>query len=386
MAAACILLAGTANAQTFNWYGFIRNYGVYDSHASSAGTESLYYYMPTDTDENVASMNFVALTSRLGVDVKGYEVEGYKVAAKIETDFYNENGTTAILRLRQAYFTMAKDQRTWKIGQAWHPMAADLPDIFSLESGAPFGPFSRTPLVQLDYKLGDNVTANAAAIWQMQYTSTGPAGANASYIKSACMPELFVGLTYKNDKSTVKVGADVLNIKPYGKKTLTTTNYFAFLQHTAGDLTIKSKLTYANDGSHFNMIGGYGVCDGTDAASYTFSATRTAAGWLTATYKGMGKLVPSVLLGATRNLGTEKDIVSGSLFFKKLNADKLHTLYRIQPEVVYNLGKIQFGLEYMFTSAEYAKKVDAKMCPASDGAELHWVDNNRIQMMLKYTF
>ena len=37
------------------------------------------------------------------------------------------------------------------IGQAWHPMAADMPDIFSLEAGSPFGPFNRSPQVNFEW-------------------------------------------------------------------------------------------------------------------------------------------------------------------------------------------------------------------------------------------
>ena len=56
---------------------------------------------------------------------------------------------TATARLRQAYATitwkdlpLGKDDKAsvgLKIGQAWHPMAADHPHLFSLEVGAPFG-------------------------------------------------------------------------------------------------------------------------------------------------------------------------------------------------------------------------------------------------------
>ena len=379
--ASALLLASSAFAQTtFNWYGFIRNYAIYDSHASSAGTEDLYYYMPNNNDAT-GNFNFVALTSRLGVDVKGYEVEGYNVAAKIEADFYNKNSTTAIMRLRQAYFTMAKDGRTWKMGQAWHPMAADMPDIFSLETGAPFGPFSRTPLVSLDVAGAGSLGFTMAAIWQMQYTSTGPDGATANYIKYGGLPELYFGLNLKpSDKLLWRVGADLLSIKPYKDNAgrLTTYNAFTYLQYTTDKWVIKDKLTYAQDGSHFNMVGGYGL-SGKDGDMNTFSATRNLSDWFTVQYKGWGKWRPSLFLGYTKMFGTPDEVTTS---WCKLNASTANTLYRIQPEITYNLGKVTFGLEYMRTSVQYGKS-DSKMLATSD---LHWVTNNRIQTMLKYTF
>ena len=187
--ASALLLASSAFAEEpatthFKVYGFIRNYFALDTRNSSAGTEDLYYYMPLDEkivdgeDVNaVPSFRFAALTTRVGLDVTGYEIQGYKVGAKIETDFYaGLTGTTgtATLRLRQAYLTLGKGGRSWKFGQAWHPMAADMPDIFSLETGVPFQPFSRTPQITFDTKLSDHVSLTASALWQMQYTSTGP--------------------------------------------------------------------------------------------------------------------------------------------------------------------------------------------------------------------
>ena len=64
----------------FKFYGFIRNYFAYDSRESASGTGDLFYYMPLDRDLNElgedlnakSSFRFLALTSRLGVDVGGY--------------------------------------------------------------------------------------------------------------------------------------------------------------------------------------------------------------------------------------------------------------------------------------------------------------------------
>ena len=384
----------------FKWYGFVRNYFAYDSRESSAGTEDLYYYMPKDRnmvgDEDlnaVSSFRFAALTSRLGVDITGYEVAGYKVGGKIETDFYSGvSGVTgtAQLRLRQAFVTLSKEGRTWKIGQAWHPMAADLPDIFSLESGAPFGPFSRTPQVNFEAALGSGVSFTAAAIWQMQYTSPGPDGNSANYIKYSCIPELYAGLNFKGKNGLLRVGAEYLNIKPriYNEaKTakvsdrIGTVNVFEYGQFTSGALTIKEKVTYANDGSHMNLVGGYGVSKVNTDGSWEYAATRGVSGWLTAQYKAKGsKWVPSVLLGYVKNLGAAEDIVGG--FWCKNSAANVAQMYRIQPEVLYNLGKVAFGLEYMMTSVQYGTPNARKVATG----DLHWITNNRVQMMVKYTF
>lgn len=402
--ASALLLASSAFAQeatkpTFKWYGFIRNYYAFDTRESSAGTEDLYYYMPKDQNivdgedlNAIPSFRYAALTSRLGLDVTGYEIGGYKIGSKIETDFYSGvSGVTgtATLRLRQAYVTVAKDGRSWKIGQAWHPMAADLPDIFSLESGAPFGPFSRTPQITADFKLGDATSFTASAIWQMQYTSTGPDGASANYIKYACTPELYFGFNIKGQNSLTRVGVDVLSIKPRNfneAKTakvgdrLTTFNVFAYGQQKAGNVLFKEKVTYANDGSHMNLVGGYGVSGINADGSWNYSATRNISAWATMAIKKSSKWVPSMLVGYIKNFGTAEEIIGG--FWCKNSANSIAQMFRIQPEIVYNLGKLAFGLEYMCTAVQYGK-ADVYKYATED---LHWIANNRIQMMIKYTF
>ena len=398
---------GAQDGIKFKPYGFVRNYFVYDSRVSTAGTDDLYYWMPKDVkmvngvDVNeVSTFRFAALTSRLGLDISGFDVDDYKISGKFEADFYaglTGNTGTAQFRLRQAFINVSKRNHSWKIGQAWHPMAADLPDIFSLESGAPFGPFSRTPLVQYDLKLSNTISLTAAAIWQMQFCSTGPEGVSANYIKYGCTPEFYAGISYKSGKTTFKLGGDVLSIKPrqvnatgLAKDRLTTWSVFLYGASSLGNLNLKSKLTYANDGSHFNMVGGYGVCAIDETFdNWEFAATRTAAGWATLQYKGKSRWVPQMLIGYTKNLGTSVDVFgdktdAGAYKYRwaKNSAETIDYMYRIQPEIMYNLGKLQFGLEYMLTAVNYGT-TGPRMAAASD---LHMVMNHRVQMMVKLNF
>ena len=217
----CAVSASAQDAQ-IKLYGFIRNFAHIDTHEMTAGTADLFSYGPKDNDNDNTTYHFTAITSRLGVDVSGYQYGNMSASAKIEADFYNGvSGVsgTAVFRLRQAYMTLGwKDEdklpTTLKIGQAWHPMAADMPDVISLNTGAPFGPFSRTPLMQFDKSFSSSFSMTAAAIWQMQYTSAGPAGASANYIKYSGIPELYAGVSYKGENSLVRVGVDFLSIKP----------------------------------------------------------------------------------------------------------------------------------------------------------------------------
>ena len=404
---AIALLAASLNAGAqetqFKWYGFIRNYAVADSRESVYGTEDFFYYLPKDRNvvdgqdlNSERTFAFAAITSRLGLDVTGYQVEGWKVGAKLEADFYaGVSGVTgtALFRLRQAFLTMNKNAFTLKVGQAWHPMAADMPHVFALNTGAPFGPFSRTPQATVDLKLADELTLTASALWQMQYTSAGPNGASADYIKYAGTPEVYVGLGYKANGFAAKAGVDVLSIKPRHNDghqkvsdRITTVSPFLYAEYSKGLFAVKAKTIFAQAGEHMNLNGGYGITSVTADGSWEYAPTRNSSSWVSFSY---GKKAQVVLFGGyVRNFGTAKDLISSDknhLFFSKNSFSNMNRMFRVTPEFIYNLGKVAFGFEYELTGVQYGTfgSDDVRGLATEN---LHWIRNHRFQLMVKYTF
>ena len=428
----------SAPKNNFKLYGFIRNYMIYDSRESVSGTGDLFYYLPKDRKmkdgidiNDQPSFRSLALTSRLGVDVAGYYVGNVHFGAKIEGDFYsgitksssssateyfpsNTNiSGTAQARLRQAYATATwkgTDDVKWnsiavKVGQAWHPMAGDHPHIFSLEAGAPFGPFSRTPQMLMDVTY-DRMILSAGAIWQMQYQSSGPIGASAMYMKYGMVPELYAAVAYKKDAFLVRASADLVSIKPrvLGKnsegKTVrvsdrkTSMLYCLYTQYTEGKFAVKAKTTFGESGEHMNLMSGYAKISENSDGSWDYASLRSSSSWLSMSY---GKKWQAVLfLGYIKNLGlaegVEKGYVANSdVYFCGNGFSNINQMYRINPQVIYNVGKLNVGLEYQITSVQYGEydKVDGvdrldAHALATNG--LHWITNNRVNMMIKYNF
>ena len=425
----------------FKFYGFIRNYFAYDSRESASGTGDLFYYMPLDRDLNElgedlnakSSFRFLALTSRLGVDVGGYSFGKMDLGAKVETDFYCMSGTTAVLRLRQAYLTLGwkdlpftdsqKASVTLKIGQAWHPMAADQPDVISLATGAPFNAFNRSPQVTMDAGLGRNFTLTASAIYQMQYPSTGPAGSSANYMMYGILPELYASLSYHTGGFLARAGVSLLSIKPRSTGTasvenpdmpgtympvetnvsdrMTSLTPFVYLQYKHKLLTVKAKTIYGGAADHLNQVCGYGVVAKHEAAGedghWEYAATRTSSSWISASYGK--KLQGMLMLGYIKTLGAGKDFtdLTGDSYwmFSKDggNFKNLASMYRIVPTIVYNFGKFALGIEYELTSAEYGDTIKPNGAVAANGeivngvkATTHMITNHRVQMMAKFTF
>ena len=419
----------------FKFYGFIRNYFVYDSRESVSGTGDLFYYLPKDENiqdgidiNDTPSFRFLALTSRLGVDVSGYYIGNVHFGAKFEGDFYsglsnssNANASvyfpgnskisgTATARLRQAYATvtwkdlpMGKDDKAsvgLKIGQAWHPMAADHPHLFSLEVGAPFGPFSRTPLVQMDANLGQNWVVSAAAIWQMQYQSTGPVGGSAIYMKYGMTPEMYAALAYKTNGFLLRAGVDVVSIKPrvlgeVDDKVVkvsdrkTSVLGYVYTQYSYKKFAVKAKTTFGEGGEHMNLMSGYAKVGENPDGSWNYASMRNSSSWLSLSY---GKKWQGVLfLGYVKNLGLAKaasgPLAKGDVYFCGNGFSNINQMYRINPQVIYNIGKLNVGLEYQWTSVQYGQYDDGKLnAHALADKDLHWIGNHRVNMMVKYNF
>ena len=423
------------------WYGFVRNYFTFDTRESKAGTDELYYYVPLDesvqadgTDINAhPTMKWSAITSRLGLDVNEYKIGKVNVGAKIEADFYSGlTGVTgtAQFRLRQAYTTLNwqsenKNKYSLKVGQAWHPMAADMVHSTNLEIGVPFAPFSRTPQITFDYAPG-KVSLTASAIWQMQYTSGGPEGASANYIKYSNIPEFYFGVNFKGDNGLLaRVGVDLLSIKPRYKgeasmlqngdtvkytalvdDRITTVSPFVFLQYKGDKFQFRAKSILAQAGEHMNLNGGYGVTaksNGLDEdGHWEYTPVRYSSSWVSMMY---GKKWQGILFaGYAKNLGTADGLLPDTTYNGVNYADisnnylskntyaNINSMWRLAPGVVRNWGKLALSLEWHITSVQYGefvKQGGVSYVSAKNGMaenNLHWITNHRLQMMLKYSF
>ena len=441
--------------QHFKPYGFIRNYLTYDSRECVAGTGDMFFYMPKDESWNKttdpalredlnaqSSLRVMSLTTRVGLNIVGYQWGRTEFSGKIEADFFaGLSGVThkvsgvAQFRLRQAYVTLGWDSLPMlsgkdyarvdlTVGQTWHPMAADLCDVIGLNSGAPFGPFNRSPQVRMDARLGKYFTLTAAGLWQVQYMSTGPDGQSAEYITYGKTPEAYLGLSFQHQGWTARVGANVVSIRPRHqgnalssssvadtivgtdgkavqvsvKDRITTASPFLYLQYKNGEFSVKAKTIFAEAGEHMNMNGGYGVKAVNADGSYEYTPIRTSSSWISLVYGGKvgkqedkhpQKLQGILFAGYSQNLGTKDALATdaaGKLIgLYSVRAKNLNSMWRITPTLLYTVGKFQLGLEYDITSVHYSDgKLDAANGLSVNG--LHWVTNHRVQIMTKYNF
>ena len=433
IAALVSMILGGATAQekfSFKFYGFVRNYACYDTRESLTSNSEQFYYMPKDVkldadgnDLNAQpNMMLLSITTRLGLNITGPEFLGAKTSAKIESDFAGFGTSNTVLRIRQAYAKMDWEHNKVLVGQAWHPMMGDMmPDVFSLETGAPFTPFSRTPQLRYDY-VNKGVTLTATALYQFQYTSYGPDGASFNYARNAVVPEVYLQAMYKDGGFQIGAGVDMLTIKPrqsYNwdvtvnspvlddngnptfdadgnpvtveeKVTKTFKSNEApvvsftptlFASYKADRWGIKGRVTYAQNAAHLSMISGYGVTAIKENGEQEYGTINSLGGWIDATYKQplkKGYLQFCCFAGYTKNLGCESDIVGDIYMRGEKNMDYM---WRVAPSVLYTHNALQIGVEYNPTTVGYGEK--NKNYTMYNPRP---VTNHRICAMVKYNF
>ena len=130
---------------------------------------------------------------------------------------------------------------------------------------------------------------------------------------------------------------------------------------------------------HLSLVAAFfAISDGT----WHYAPTRNSSTWVSMTY---GKKVQAVLFGGyVRNFGTDQELV-GPLYFSKNSFSNMNRMFRLTPEVLFNWGKVTLGLEYELTGVQYGSfGLGDRYGLATQ--DLHWVYNNRILTMLRYSF
>ena len=431
LAALASFVGGVASAQEevpaqFKLYGFIRNYMAFDTHEVNAGTQDLYFYMPKDRRlaedgrdlAEVPTFRMLALTTRLGLNVSGYRIGETKVSGAVEGDFYCMNGSVATFRLRQAYIGMLWDNLELgdlivNVGQTWHPMAADMPHMTNLETGAPFNPFNRSPQIMAHWTVG-KFTWTGGILYPMQYLPTGPNGKSADYNKYGLIPEVYLGVALKSGGFLGKVGVDFFSIKPRwnapvitqasvdgderilkydveNTKQLQTRLYaispFVYLQLTKGKFQLKAKSVLAQAGEHMNLLSGYGATFDWNRLQLTYTPMQDLVSFVSFQYGRKWQIM--CMAGYMQRLGTTKALFAydnadvASLWLNTSADPSIQQAFRATPTIAYNLGKLTFSLEYNCTGAFFGEGPYNRGGLYGSG---HWVLNHRIEQMVKFNF
>ncbi len=399
------LLLGTSTlskaeegAFSFDFYGFVRSEMSINSRNSVAAIEDNFYQYPMDVALDAEGndlnahyrSNLYALSTRVGVNIKGPEVWGAKTSAKIETDFAGFGGS-AMLRLRQAHVNLDWHYSSLLVGQTFHPLFGDVsPSMLNLSTGSPFQPFNRSPMVRYRYS-ASNILLTGAAIYQYMSLSPGPNGKNSEYLRNSCLPELYASVDYKSGGLILGVGADMISLTPrtqsdFGgaiykvNERITTLSAEAHIKYTQPKYMVAAKSLYGNNLAHTLLLGGYGVSSiDPNTGSREYTPFTSWSNWVNATYGTTYKV--GVFAGYSKNLGTQEALANTTdVYGNGLNIDNLVTG---QVSFSYNLPHWIFGIELSRHKAQYGDIDQA----TGQVVDLHdAVYNNRVQLLMSFIF
>jgi len=398
LGAVCSLTAQKAPF-AYDFYGFIRGEGYYNSRQNTEAVDGLFYFLPSDRypDANgddlhaTPSSSYYTFTSRLGMNIKGPDVGKAHSSAKIETDFGGTTGIYFVLRLRHAYVKLDWDGgSSVLLGQTWHPFFGDVaPSILNLNTGAPFQPFNRSPMIQYQYAAHNGLRIKTSAIYQLVYLSTGPSGKTEDYQKNGILPELCAGIDYARGGFLVGAGVEMLSLKPRMQSTVggqiykvnervTSFSYEGHAQYRRPSLFVAGKTILASNMNHAALLGGYGVSaiDNT-TGEQQYTPFRHSTTWVNVVFGESWQ--GGLFAGYTKNLGASRQLANKDLVYGLgMNIDRLITG---SAQFSYNLSHWKLGLEYQATSASYgAIDLDGKV------QDTHDVINHRVLGVFMYIF
>lgn len=395
-----------SNKVSIKPYGFIRNYYTFDSRQTYTVVGGEYNMIPYDIDtvdgvdlNDVPHGQLQALTSRFGLAITGPKVLGWNTGGRLEGDFGGFGTNNTVLRLRLAYLKLVRGGGEILVGQDWHPLSGDImPEVLGMAAGAPFRPHSRTPQLRGTQYWGP-LGYTAALLWQLQYTSVGPAGNTISYANNALWPEAFLGLNFRRGGWYAQMGVDAQVLRPRTHaviggitrkvdETVSSLTPTLYAQYAGKNLSVRFRTMLARNTSHLNQLVGYAVTGVNPDGSWEYRPISASISYLNIAYGRRYRA--NLFLGYMKNLGAGEslhDFGGGvyNIYIKGGNGfTHLGSVWRIAPSLSYNITAFNLGLEYELTSCTYGD-IDT-YGTVKPNHHLHLVTNHRLCAMVKYNF
>ena len=113
-----------------------------------------------------------------------------------------------------------------------------------------------------------------------------------------------------------------------------------------------------------NLMSGYAKVGENPDGSWEYASLRNSSSWVS---MSVGKKWQGVLfVGYVKNLGLAKpsqesvllasstdSSATPDVYFCGNGFSNLNQMYRINPQLIYNIGKLNLGLEYQWTAVQY---------------------------------
>ena len=379
--------------------GFVKNDAFFDTRQNVTAREGHFLLWPKPESSDVnqqdlnasGNFNILAIQSRISGTISGLEALGAKTSGKIEGDFFAQaSDNINLFRLRHAFVQLSWENTQLLAGQYWNPMfvTSCFPGTVSFNTGVPIQPFARNPQIRLTQYFGD-MKVMGAILSQRDYPSRMDDIVSSRFLRNSGTPDMHLQVHYDKARFNAGIGMAYKTIVPrlvteQGVKTNASVgglSAIGFAKLTFKPLTIKLEAVSGQNATDVLQISGFAVESvqpSTDKRSYL--PLRNLSMW-TDIHTNGGPLQFGVFAGYTKSRGTNRDILDDpDLIFGFGN--NIASLYRISPRVLYKAGKLKFGLEGEYTSAEFGNGYNEKAIPVNT----HTVGNTRVLLSTYYHF
>ena len=352
------------------WGGYVKADYILDTRRLSDSREGQYLVIPLgekldangDDLNKELGYNQFAIESRLKASFTGPDFLGMKTAGVIEAHFFgNSSEDINSLALRHAYFTLSSDKVEWLFGQYWHPTFVTnvSPGTLEFNAGVPYQPFNRSPQVRFSTK--GNVRFTAAIITERDFTTAS--GRTDAYggaaVRFAGIPTFHTQLQFgQDDKIVGGFGATLKTVDLNDRRGVnalakndnkTSLSFMGYAKANLGQgVTWKVYGQYGGNTTEQLMFGGYARKSNGDILD-----SKVLSAWTEFSGKFNDKLGWGLFGGYTKDGGFGNDYAS------LVTSSLVDNSYRIAPRLVYTVGKVRFGGELGYTTAQYANGIAA---------------------------
>lgn len=351
----------------FKPYGFVKFSAWYDSRQVDGNRDDLMLFYPLNRnigahgiDLNARhSLNFSAMNTRAGFRLSGPKAMGAEATALIEGDYTGAGSSMSnTFRLRHAYLNLKWDKTELLAGQYWHPMFVPevFPDLYSLNTGAPFQPFIRSPQISFRYYSGKN-RLELSLLSQRDNASDGPIGRSPVYLKNAVLPNIHLQWQHKNNQLVLGAAYDYKRILPQlvyaniyqQRETVEGHSFMAFLKTGTDNWNWRIKAIYGQNLTEHLLLGGYAVrIKQFDTNNIAYTPTNHLFLWSELCFE-TGQFHYGLFVGYARNFGTSHE--NNGKYYAK--GSDIAQLMRMSPIFSYRSGPVKLAGELEYTRAYY---------------------------------
>jgi hypothetical protein len=389
-------------------YGFIRTDYIWDTRKSAQVREDNLNLYPLDEALDVngddinkaAQSNFLSVTSRLGVKVKGPNVWGAKTTGVLEGDFFGnfEGSSVGLFRLRHGYVNLDWAKTSLTMGQTWYPQF--IPEVFpgvaNFNTGIMFNPFGWATQVKVKQMLTKDISFTAVAYKEREFTTqTAATGSQNSASMNSVLPTIHGQFQYKSKSVILGVGGEYKSLQPLtsngsttnllaSKEKVNSTSFFGYAKYSNEKISIKAYGITGGNLANFVMLGGFTGKTETGKVE-TYEAIKTSAFWIDIASNGKS-IAPGVFFGYTKNNGSGDDNATATFanYSRGVSGNRVvDKVWRASGRVDFKQNKFRISPEIEYTMATWGDLVKSNATAYNNKKDL---GNFRTMISCSYSF